>query len=142
MKKLVLGSNLRVTTNGPWWNEYQYMVPASHSLDDVLNDYYFARSSLKENDRISFLDESKSIAGILVVTGRTAEVVNVSLVSGGDLDGSYEGPEKTGIFIVDLNPHSRFRVLDGETRAVLSENHQDKDIALDWAKDHATKRAA
>ena len=135
-------SALREATAGAHWTEYQYLAPAKHTLSDLLApDYFNTCPSLKECDRISFADEPKTMFGILCVTqaDHSAAEVRVSLMSGGELEDAYSGPETHGNFGLDFHEHTAWRVI--HAGSVVSEGHPTRAMAIQWTETYTPEAA-
>lgn len=117
--------------SGAFWNTYQYAVPVEHLMEDLLRPEYFGKCNcLKEGDRIEFGDESMTIAGMLVVRklNPDEQTIEIGLVSGGEIDDPYLGPEQHGKISLEFRENHKWRAVGGG--GVISDGHRCRDLAL------------
>lgn len=124
-------NTLALSRPAAFWDTYQYKAPVGHLMEDLLTPEYFGKCNcLKAGDRIEFVDEPATIAGMLVVRKLdTAEqIIEVGLMSGGKIDEPYLGSEKHGKVSLEFREGHKWRVIgDGN---VISEGHDNRNIAL------------
>jgi len=117
--------------SGAFWNTYQYTAPVGHLLEDLLSPEYFGKCNcLKEGDRIEFVDEPKTIAGMLVVRklNPAEQTIEMGLMSGGEIDDPYLGPEVYQKVSIQFSEHDKWQVVGGG--GVISSGHSCREMAL------------